>query len=1012
VTPTPNSWYVPVKSMTERLMAVSTISPDIDGENRCADLIVQLLTEPDAEGWSPPLQPLRWRTPDGRHNVACLLRGAHPSHSNDTLILMAHYDVVGVDEFKSIDPTGTGEIAFDPLRLREALENALPQGAAADALRDLRETWRFNGQELPVWMFGRGSVDMKSGVAIHICLMRAFAKTPELLAGNLLFLTSPDEENESAGILSALPHLITLRDDQRLRYIGVINDDYTAPRTGDERERYVYTGVVGKLLPSFYILGDPTHVGEPFRGIDANGIAAELVRRLNLNPRLSDSYPAGSDAPLEVAVPPVTLKLRDLKPSYNVQTSAEAFIYINWLTYSISPQTALELLHVEATEALKSVFAERDARFQDFRGKQPNPKQYVPLVITFGDLCQRVRQKRGWFGEGGLAAFHDWFDALVRGIAGEGSIPAATHKGDAREISQQVVARLAAEAELSGPAVVLFFSPPYYPHIQPQEGALFDAIASVLSEDSLNADGWIQLRGFYPYIADISYLQLDPTVQAHLPALIDNMPLYGHGYQLDFASMSALNCPVCNIGMWGKDAHGLYERVHMPYSFRIVPQVIYQTILQTFTPDNTKPARLPRVDVKAETQTVPVADVEPLRLRVLSEHGILQSVLVHRPGVEIDLLEPGNKDRLLFEDIPFLRKMQLEHDAFCDLMRAQGIEVVYLSTLLRDLLAGEATRTQVIRQVCGAAGQGGLARILTDHYSTDELLSILFSGVRASEIAARTGTALAGQGDDFFLLEPIPNAYFTRDPGAIISNGWVACKAHFDSRVRETVLARLIAELHPRLAGTDIIYGAREEEERPFTIEGGDIHVINAETVIIGSSQRTRSETVAKLAQRLFQAGKVQRVYEVDIPSDRRYMHLDTVFTIIARGVVVVYPDVIDRIDSIKRYEPVLTSDGEMLAQPQRETRKLHTLLSDEFGSPLTVVNTGNNDARYAAREQGADGTNVFAIAPGRVISYDRNMHTNAAMRSLGIEVLEIEGSELVRGLGGPRCMAMPLRRA
>jgi arginine deiminase len=397
---------------------------------------------------------------------------------------------------------------------------------------------------------------------------------------------------------------------------------------------------------------------------------------------------------------------------------------------------------------------------------------------------------------------------------------------------------------------------------------------------------------------------------------------------------------------------------------------------------------------------------------VVSEHGVLQAALVHRPGAEIDLLDPLNKERLLFEDIPFLRKMQLEHDAFCMLMREQGIEVIYLDTLLRDLLADEGARGQIMRQVCAAAGQPGLARLLLDHVGSDDLLRLLFAGVRAGELQARGVAAMGGQGSDHVLLEPIPNAYFTRDPAAVVGDGLVACKAHFDTRVRETVLMRLVAELHPRFTGTDILFGVREDEDRPFTIEGGDIHVLGGQTVLIGSSQRTRSETVGLLARKLFQGGKVQRVYEVEIPSDRRYMHLDTVFTIIARGVIVVYPDVIDRIDTIRRYEPVLTSDGELTAQAFRETRKFHTLLADEFGTPLTVVNTGGNDARYASREQGADGTNVFAIAPGRVISYDRNMHTNAAMRSLGIEVLEIEGSELVRGLGGPRCMALPLKRA
>jgi arginine deiminase len=1004
--------------MTERLMALPTISPDVDDENRCADLIVQLLTEPDADGWTPALQPQRWHTPDGRQNVACLLRGAR----GKTLILMAHYDVVGVDEFKALDPAGTGEIAFAPERLRDLLLMTLSAATNPDAYRDLHEMWRRDGAEQPAWLFGRGSVDMKSGLAINIALLRAFARAPELLAGNLLLLASPDEENESAGILSALPQLIALRDAERLEYLGVINTDYTAPRTEDMSARYIYSGVVGKLLPSFYVLGDPTHVGEPFRGIDANQIAAELVRRLNLNSRLSDSYPAGAEQPQEVAVPPVTLKLRDLKPSYNVQTSAEAFAYINWLTYTYSPQQAIELLEAEATEALKSVFADRDARFRDFRGHQPNPKQYVPLVLKFSDLCQRVRQKRGWFGADGMAAFNGWLDALVRGIAGDAAIPSSTHKGDAREISQQVVARMATEAELVGPAVVLFFSPPYYPHIQPRDGALTNAIATLLTDTDLNPDGAIQLRAFYPYIADISFLALDASVQAHLPALIDNLPLYGRGYALDFDSMRALNCPVVNIGPWGKDAHGLYERVHMPYSFCTVPQFIDATIRRVFdhptdTPSLIQAVRTPfmasnGLSNAASNVSPNLSPADLIRPRVVSEHGVLHAALVHRPGAEIDLLDPHNKERLLFEDIPFLRRMQLEHDAFCSLMREQGIEVVYLDALLRDLLADEAARGQIVRQVCAAAGQPGLARLLLDHLGGDDLLRVLFAGVRAGELAARGVAALAGQGGDHVLLEPIPNAYFTRDPAAVVGDGFVACKAHFDTRVRETVLLRLIAELHPRFAGTDIVFGVREDEDRPFTVEGGDIHVLSGQTVLIGSSQRTRSETVGLLARKLFAGGKVQRVYEVEIPSDRRYMHLDTVFTIIARGVIVVYPDVIDRIDTIRRYEPMLTSDGELIAQSFRETRKLHTLLADEFGTPLTVVNTGGNDARYAAREQGADGTNVFAIAPGRVISYDRNLHTNAAMRSLGIEVLEIEGSELVRGLGGPRCMALPLKRA
>ncbi|MCL4247512.1 MAG: M20/M25/M40 family metallo-hydrolase [Anaerolineae bacterium] len=996
----PDRWFTTVKAMTERLMSVSTISPDVEGENACARLITELLAEGQADSLAPEL----WPVADGRHNVACLLRS--PAPTRQTIILMAHYDTVGIDEFQALDPEQGGAIARDPARLRAALEGGLPQGASLEVKRDLEQTWQRPGAERePVWMFGRGSVDMKSGLSINIALLRYFAEHSDELGGNLLLLACPDEENESAGILGALPYLIELQAAHDLDYIGVINTDYTAPRGSDDHERYIYTGVVGKLLPSFYILGDPTHVGEPFRGVDANQIAAELVRRLNLNTRLSDSWSPDGVAPLEVAVPPVTLKLRDLKPSYNVQTSAEAFVYINWLTYSISPAQALATMEAEATAALLSVLEARDAQFAAFRGHEPQPKQYAPLVLSYADLCRRVRQKRGWFGAKGEVAFAEWLDALVRSVSGTETlaIPAATHKGDAREISQQIVARLAREAELTGPAVIVFFAPPFYPHIQPQAHPLVDAIAALIDDSDVNPHGQIHLRGFYPYIADISYVRLDPTVRDHLPALIDNMPLFDHGYSLAFDQMAALDCPVVNIGPFGKDAHGLFERVHMPYSFRVVPEFVYHTILGAFAgtasgageEHETFLARIAARDV-AQVPAAPDAP-EPIHLQVASECSQLQTVLVHRPGSEIDLLDLGNKGRLLFEDIPFLRKMQLEHDAFCQLLRDQGIEALYLDQLVDDILRDERTRSAAVEWLCRAGGAPELSARLLNDYAPDALRALLFEGM--------------GEDAPAFLADPVPNAYFTRDPGAVIGDGYIACKAQFDARVRETLILQAVVQWHPLFAGVEIVYGAQADEGRPFTIEGGDILVLNDETVVIGCSQRTRSETVGMLARKLFQAGKVQRVYEVHIPSARQYMHLDTVFTVIAHGVIVVYPDVMDQIEIIKRYEPTLTRDGELVALPIRENRRFYTLLSDEFAAPLTVVNTGNNDARYAAREQGADGTNVFAIAPGRVISYDRNLHTNRAMRALGIEVLEIEGSELVRGMGGPRCLALPLRR-
>lgn len=409
---------------------------------------------------------------------------------------------------------------------------------------------------------------------------------------------------------------------------------------------------------------------------------------------------------------------------------------------------------------------------------------------------------------------------------------------------------------------------------------------------------------------------------------------------------------------------------------------------------------------------------ERITIDVRSEYTPLKTVLVHRPGLEIDRLTPDNLDALLFEDIPFLPKMREEHDNFVQIMQGEGINVLHLEDLLLEVLKDDSIKTRLVTLACGTFVMPSLANIILEKYQTlEEIRDILFRGLTLKELDER-GMERMGPFDpreDPFLLEPIPNAYFSRDPAATIGDHIISCKTHFPARVRETLLVREIFRSHPLFAAnTKFIYGDEDDEDRPYTVEGGDIIILKNKVIAVGRSQRTRAASIAKLARKLFNNGLADRVYEIAIPAERAYMHLDTVFTVVDEGLIVAYPKVMDQVPEIRRYVPIkkpFSSGIEELSF--QENRTFNKILEDEFGGRLTVIKTGDNDLRYAAREQRADGTNVFAIAPSRVITYDRNTYTNKALEAeLGKDnVILIPGSELVRGLGGPRCMTMPLQR-
>ncbi len=403
-------------------------------------------------------------------------------------------------------------------------------------------------------------------------------------------------------------------------------------------------------------------------------------------------------------------------------------------------------------------------------------------------------------------------------------------------------------------------------------------------------------------------------------------------------------------------------------------------------------------------------------IHVTSEIGTLRKVMLHRPGKELEHLMPGELERLLFDDIPFLKTAQQEHDVFADMLRSQGAEVVYLEDLAAQALAGSPRiREEFIRRLIEEGGslaqrfKDQLFELLDGIQDEKELVLKTMAGVNMHELKGVGLSPLADlvKPSSRFILDPIPNLYFTRDPFASIGRGVSLNYMYSRTRRRETLYGSLILENHPDFAGKLPFYYRRGY---PFHIEGGDVLNLNAHMLAVGISQRTTPEAIELLAQNVFrdEESQVEAILALDIPSIRAYMHLDTVLTQIDRDKFTIHPGILG---SLRVYEIRRGGGTGSLAVTELET-PLPEILADRLEvDQVKMIRCGGKDRVASEREQWNDGSNTLCIAPGKVIVYDRNYITNAVLRDNGVEVLEMPSSELSRGRGGPRCMSMPLVR-
>lgn len=408
-------------------------------------------------------------------------------------------------------------------------------------------------------------------------------------------------------------------------------------------------------------------------------------------------------------------------------------------------------------------------------------------------------------------------------------------------------------------------------------------------------------------------------------------------------------------------------------------------------------------------------------INVTSEIKPLKEVLLHRPGKELLNLTPDTLEKLLFDDIPYLEVAQKEHDEFAKILKDNGVKVFYLEDLMTEVLEQRPdVKEQFIKQFITEAGVNTpkYKHLVLDYLKNikinKELVLKTMEGIKINELdyekrkLDKSLVDLISEDSDF-IIDPMPNLYFTRDNFASVGEGITLNKMYSITRNRETIYAEYIFNYHPKFANKVPKYYDRYEE---CHIEGGDILNLNDHILAVGISQRTEAGAIDRLAKNLFKDKecKIDTILAFSIPTSRAFMHLDTVFTQVDYDKFIYHPGILE---TLKVYEIKKENDpnSEEDLNVKEITGSLEEILKKYLKLNIILIPCAKGDKVASQREQWSDGSNTLAIAPGVVIVYNRNTETNKVLREYGLKVIEINSAELSRGRGGPRCMSMPLVR-
>lgn len=525
-----------IESLTKKLVSIKSVCGKKESENKIATFIYNYFSKLSYFKKHPDYIKT-YDCGNDRLSAISYIKGK----GNETIVLMGHIDTVDVLDYGKIQ-----NLAFNPDKLIDALKKEFILDK--EVLKDI---------DTNDYLFGRGALDMKAGVAAYMEIMKYFSNHIDELNGNLVFICECDEEGDSSGILKSLDILKEIKEKENFKYLALINGDYANVKGSD---RYIYHGTVGKLLPCFMVVGKESHVGNPFNAFDPNLLLSLINKNMTLNMELCDVDEAQS------TVPPISLKQNDNKDSYTVQTALSAISYFNYLTYTSSPEDVMK----KCLKIGKASFQEAIDLMND------NYQKYCLLnKQKYHKLPYKVN----------VYTYEKWNELLNRNPNYSKQISKYGKKLlkenpniDMRDYSYKVLLKSYEYYEDKKPVLIIFFGSMYYSSIKTDNPRILNALDSAIKKVQKESTYNIKLKAYYPFISDMSFLST-PFNRKQIEPLFTNT-VYPINYP--YEKIHNLNIPVINIGTYGKDGHTFVERLEKTYSFNEMPKLVYETIKAFF----------------------------------------------------------------------------------------------------------------------------------------------------------------------------------------------------------------------------------------------------------------------------------------------------------------------------------------------------------------------------------------------------------------------------------------------